>query len=163
MLYNSTMKNKPEHYVNNKRFSQAVNDYAEAVQLAEKKKTEIPIISDYIGECFMNICYRMASKHNFRDYTYKEEMINDGLENCVKAIINYDITTQTRKGPPNAFGYFSLIVHRAFLRRIAKEKRQADIREKIKGEATLDMCADVGDNFSGDSIMESVKCSHEEW
>ena len=157
------MKKKPEHYVNNKEFSLAVDGYAESVKDAEEASQESPVISNYIGECFMNICYRMASKHNFRDYSFKEEMINDGLENCVKAITNYDITTKTRKGPPNAFGYFSLIVHRAFLRRIAKEKRQIEIREKLKKESTFDMVADSDESFSGSSIIEAVKTSHEEW
>ena len=45
----------PEHYVNNKEFSQAVVDYVNAVRAAEGKGKETPKITEYIGRCFLKI------------------------------------------------------------------------------------------------------------
>jgi hypothetical protein len=123
------MKRKKEHYVNNKEFSQAVVDYVTAVREARDAHESEPIIPNYIGECFLKICEGLSHKPNFISYTYREEMVMDAVENCVKAIMNYDINKATRTGLPNAFSYFTQISYYAFLRRIAKEKKQQDIKE----------------------------------
>jgi hypothetical protein len=124
-------KQKPEHYVNNKEFSEAVENYV-------RNKDKLPI-SNYIGDCFLRIAYKLASKANFSGYTYKEEMIMDAVENCVKAINNYDINKVTRTGKPNAFAYFTQITWYAFLRRMEKEKKHQNIREKIIKEFDNEM------------------------
>ena len=123
-------KIKPQekpHYVNNKEFSLAVVDYCESAEKARKQKSKnIPIVPDYIAECFLKIAEGLSHKSNFIRYTYREEMVMDAVENCLKAIKNYDIKTATRTGTPNAFAYFTQISWYAFLRRIEKEKRQQD-------------------------------------
>ena len=116
------------HYVNNADFSQAVVDYVTVVDEAKKNKTEIPKVPDYIAQCFLRIAEGLSHKANFIRYTYREEMVMDAVENCLKAINNYDISAATRTGKPNAFAYFTQITWYAFLRRIAKEKKQQDIK-----------------------------------
>ena len=119
-----------EHYVNNKEFSQAVVDYVNSVNEARSKGKDEPVITEYIGKCFLKISDGLSHKPNFVGYTYREEMVMDAVENCIKAIMNYDIKKATRTGLPNAFAYFTQITYYAFLRRIAKEKKQQDIKEK---------------------------------
>ena len=142
-----TKKVKPQdkpHYVNNKEFSLAVVDYCNRLQKAQKQKSKkIPVIDNYIAECFLKIAEGLSHKSNFIRYTYREEMVMDAVENCLKAIKNYDIETATRTGTPNAFAYFTQIAWYAFLRRIDKEKKQQDI--KLKYMANIDY-EDLVDN-----------------
>jgi len=118
------------HYVNNKDFSQAVVDYVRAVNEAKAKETELPIVPNYIASCFLKIAEGLSHKSNFIRYTYREEMVMDAVENCLKAIENYNVEAATRTGNPNAFAYFTQISWYAFLRRIAKEKKQQEIKVK---------------------------------
>jgi len=145
-----TNKVKPQdkpHYVNNKEFSLAVVDYCNRLQKAQKQKSKkIPVIDNYIAECFLKIAEGLSHKSNFIRYTYREEMVMDAVENCLKAIKNYDIETATRTGTPNAFAYFTQIAWYAFLRRIDKEKKQQDI--KLKYMANIEY-EDLVDNESG--------------
>ena len=125
------MKKRSIHYVNNADFSQAVVDYVRLVNEAKKsRKNNIPKVPDYVAQCFLRIAEGLSHKSNFIRYTYREEMVMDGVENCLKAISNYNIEAATRTGKPNAFAYFTQIIWFAFLRRIAKEKKQQDIKIK---------------------------------
>tara|TARA_R110000796_G_scaffold59802_3_gene138032 strand:- start:222 stop:830 length:609 start_codon:yes stop_codon:yes gene_type:complete len=118
------------HYVNNKEFSQAVVDYVNIVNEAKEKEITLPIVPNYIASCFLKIAEGLSHKSNFIRYTYREEMVMDAVENCLKAIYNYNVEAATRTGNPNAFAYFTQISWYAFLRRIAKEKKQQDIKIK---------------------------------
>lgn len=118
------------HYVNNKQFSQAVVDYCTTANESKKNEDIVPIVPDYIAQCFLKIAEGLSHKSNFIRYTYREEMVMDAVENCLKAIKNYNVETATRTGLPNAFAYFTQISWYAFLRRIAKEKKQFEIKQK---------------------------------
>jgi len=122
-------KDKP-HYVNNREFSYAVVDYVKSVQLAEGEGQTPPKVTNYIASCFLKIAEGLSHKSNFIRYTYREEMVMDAVENCLKAIHNYNIEAATRTGLPNAFAYFTQICYYAFLRRIAKEKKQQEVKFK---------------------------------
>lgn len=134
-------KDKP-HYVNNKEFSQAVVDYCERVAWCKKKGDKVPIVPNYIAECFLKIAEGLSHKSNFVRYTYREEMVMDAVENCLKAIENYNVETATRTGNPNAFAYFTQISWYAFLRRIQREKKQQDIKLKYISEAGVEAFLD---------------------
>tara|TARA_B100001063_G_scaffold207269_1_gene203070 strand:+ start:5905 stop:6483 length:579 start_codon:yes stop_codon:yes gene_type:complete len=123
-------KEKP-HYVNNKDFSQAVMDYAVECRDCKEKEIQVPKVTDYIARCFIKIAEGLSHRPNFVRYTYREEMVMDAVENCLRAIGNYNIETATRTGKPNAFSYFTQICYFAFIRRITKEKRQQDIKFKF--------------------------------
>lgn len=123
-------KKQSIHYVNNKEFSQAVVDYCTSVDTAKAAGDPIPIVPDYIASCFLKIAEGLSHKTNFSRYTYREEMVMDAVENCLKAIKNYNVEAATRSGNPNAFAYFTQISWYAFLRRIQKEKKQQDIKVK---------------------------------
>ena len=123
-------KRQSIHYVNNAEFSQSVVDYVTTVNEAKESKIEIPKVPDYVAQCFLRIAEGLSHKSNFIRYTYREEMVMDAVENCLKAINNYDIAAATRTGKPNAFAYFTQITWYAFLRRIAKEKKQQEIKMK---------------------------------
>jgi hypothetical protein len=131
-------KEKP-HYVNNREFSLAVVEYCKDVKKQLELGNPRPIVTDYIASCFLKISEGLSHKANFVRYTYREEMVMDAVENCLKAIENYDIEAATRSGKPNAFAYFTQISWFAFLRRIAKEKKQQDIKLKYISEADLSM------------------------
>jgi len=129
-------KEKP-HYVNNREFSESVVAYCTRVRKAKEEDTPVPIVPDYIAQCFLRIAEGLSHKANFVRYTYREEMVMDAVENCLKAIENYDIEAATRSGKPNAFAYFTQISWYAFLRRIQKEKKQQDIKLKFISEADV--------------------------
>ena len=141
-------------YVNNKEFSLAVVDYCNRLQKAQKQKSKkIPIVDNYIAECFLKIAEGLSHKSNFIRYTYREEMVMDAVENCLKAIKNYDIDTATRTGTPNAFAYFTQISWYAFLRRIDKEKKQQDIKLKYMANIDYD---EVVDNANGNQHSDEA-------
>lgn len=131
-------KKESVHYVKNADFSTAVVEYVTKVNEAKEKGKPIPVVPRYIAECFLRISEGLSHKSNFIRYTYREEMVMDGVENCLKAIMNYDLNTATRTGKPNAFAYFTQIVWYAFLRRIAKEKKQQDIKLSYLTKAGID-------------------------
>ena len=134
-------KEKP-HYVNNRQFSEAVMDYCTRVQWCQQKGDPKPVVPDYIAECFLKIAEGLSHKGNFVRYTYREEMVMDAVENCLKAIENYNIESATRSGNPNAFAYFTQISWYAFLRRIQKEKKQQDIKLKYISDAGIEAFLD---------------------
>lgn len=154
------MKRKKEHYVNNKQFSQAVVDYVNEVNKAREEDKDEPKITNYIGSCFLKIAEGLSHKPNFYSYTYREEMVMDAVENSIKAIMNYNIEKATRTGLPNAFAYFTQISYYAFLRRIAKEKKQQDIKERYIDFAGASAFADFDENdtnSSSDYIVDQVR------
>jgi hypothetical protein len=141
------------HYVNNAEFSQAVVDYVTTVREAKKKEVELPIVPDYIASCFLRIAEGLSHKSNFIRYTYREEMVMDAVENCLKAIENYNLEAATRTGKPNAFAYFTQITWYAFLRRIAKEKKQQEIKFKYLTKSGIE---NFVDNDLGDGMSQQV-------
>jgi hypothetical protein len=119
------MATRQKHYINNADFLQALVDYQAGVKKAKKNKTEPPPIPNYIGECFMKIAEGLSHKPNFINYTYRDEMISDGIENCLMYFSNFDPTKSK-----NPFAYFTQIIYFAFLRRISKEKKQTYVKYK---------------------------------
>ncbi len=146
-------KKQSIHYVNNAEFSQAVVDYVTVVNECQKNNTEIPKVPDYIAQCFLRISEGLSHKSNFIRYTYREEMVMDAVENCLKAILNYNLEAATRTGKPNAFAYFTQITWYAFLRRIAKEKKQQDIKMKYLTKSGIE---NFVDNEHGDDMTNQV-------
>ena len=117
---------KSQHYVDNKKFLEALINHKERVKRAASQDKPKPRIPEYVGDCFLKIATHLSYRPNFINYMYKEDMVSDGIENCVQYIDNFDPNKSK-----NPFAYFTQIVYFAFLRRIAKEKRQQSIREKI--------------------------------
>jgi len=119
-------RKRSEHYVNNKEFLAALIKYQEDIEIARLQDKTKPVIPRYIGECFLKIANHLSFKPNFVNYMFKEDMISDGIENCVQYIHNFN-PEKSR----NPFAYFTQIIHYAFLRRIQREKRQLEIKNKI--------------------------------
>ena len=119
-------RKRSEHYVNNKEFLAALIKYREDKEIAEMKGLPKPPIPRYTGECFLKIANHLSFKPNFVNYMFKEDMISDGIENCVQYIHNFN-----PEKSQNPFAYFTQIIHYAFLRRIQREKRQLEIKNKI--------------------------------
>jgi len=154
-------KAEREHYVNNREFSQAVVDYVTGVKKSLAEGKDPDRIPEYIGRCFLRIAEGLSHKPNFVRYTYREEMVMDAVENCIKAIMNYNIEAATRTGSPNAFAYFTQICYYAFLRRIMKEKKQQDIKfryiEHAGIENFLTSPDDVSAVFQDTGFIETIK------
>ena len=147
-------KKKNIHYVNNAEFSQAVVDYVKIVENAKSKNKEIPKVPNYVAQCFLRIAEGLSHKANFIRYTYREEMVMDAVENCLKAIGNYNLEAATRTGNPNAFAYFTQITWYAFLRRIAKEKKQQDIKMKYLSSSGIEEFI-VSDESNSNSVVSA--------
>ena len=126
-------KKKPEHYVDNKKFLQAMILYRKSVNKAKRNKLEKPPVTDYIGECFLKIANHLSYRPNFINYTFRDDMISDGIENCLQYLDNFNPTKSN-----NPFAYFTQIIYFAFIRRIQKEKKQVTIKQKLITEANYD-------------------------
>lgn len=113
------------NYVNNKDLLDSLIEYQKKCKEAEDSGDEPPRVPNYVGECIYQIATRLATKPNFSGYSYKEDMISDGIENCLQYIHNFDPDKSS-----NPFAYFTQIIWYAFLRRIQKEKKQMYIRFK---------------------------------
>lgn len=154
-------KAKP-HYVNNKEFSLAVVEHVKSVNDALEKGKEPPKVTNYIADCFVKIAEGLSHRPNFIRYTYREEMVMDAVENCLKAITNYNIEAATRTGTPNAFSYFTQICFYAFIRRIQKEKKQFDVKMKFIEQSGFDdfmthMEGDDGYHTSEQMYVDQLK------
>ena len=138
-------RKKTEYYVNNKEFLAAITDYREKVFAAKEADKPRPRVTNYLGSCFLKIATHLSYKPNFVNYMFREDMICDGIENCVQYIKNFDPAKSS-----NPFAYFTQIIHYAFLRRIQKEKRQMDIKDKILEKSGYDHVFSVDGDASAD-------------
>ena len=127
------IKKKPEHYVNNKEFFAAMVDYKKSVNKAKREKQNKPPVPDYVGECFLKIANHLSFRPNFINYTYRDDMISDGIENCLQYLDNFN-----PKKTNNPFAYFTQIIYYAFVRRIQKEKKQTTIKHRMIQNANYD-------------------------
>ena len=147
-------KKRNIHYVNNADFSYAVVEYVKTAESAKKGNKEVPKVTDYIATCFLKIAEGLSHKANFIRYTYREEIVMDAVENCLKAINNYNLEAATRTGKPNAFAYFTQITWFAFLRRIAKEKKQQEIKLKYLTQSGIENF--ISENENADEASTQV-------
>ncbi|WLW37222.1 RNA polymerase sigma factor for late transcription [Synechococcus phage S-RS29] len=161
-----TVKKQKQHYVDNQEFLAAIIKYKQRVRaVAEKevpglldmteeeqfnflknwKSPNKPRVGNYIGGCFLKIATHLSYRPNFINYMYKDDMVCDGIENCIQYIDNFNPDKSK-----NPFAYFTQIVYYAFLRRIAKEKRQMDIKDKILEKSGYDHVFSVDGDASTD-------------
>ena len=149
------MARKKQHYVDNEKFLVVMTNYREEHLQAKDNDTEIPVIPDYAGECFLKIAERLSHRPNFINYAFREEMVSDGIENCVMYASNFNPEKST-----NPFAYFTQIIYYAFLRRIEKEKKQLYIKYKTMEEhSSLEDHVDMGEMSSEDSRAVSAGAS----
>ena len=140
-MQRTPVKRKKEHYVDNKQFLQALVKYRDEVEIAKIQGNPKPRVGNYIGDCFLKIATHLSYRPNFINYMYKDDMICDGVENCIQYIDNFDPAKSK-----NPFAYFTQIIYYAFLRRIQKEKRQLDIKDKIIEKSGFDDIATVDES-----------------
>ena len=135
-------KQKP-HYVDNKKFLVAMTEWRLKYDKAEKAKRKQPVVTNYIGECFLKIANHLSYRPNFINYTYRDDMISDGIENCLQYMSNFNPEKSN-----NPFAYFTQIIYYAFIRRIQKEKKQQDVKAKLIANSGTEMMMDslVGDD-----------------
>ena len=144
-----TKRKRSEHYVNNKEFLAALIKYREDKEIAEIQGKPKPPIPRYIGECFLKIANHLSFKPNFVNYMFKEDMISDGIENCVQYIHNFN-----PEKSQNPFAYFTQIIHYAFLRRIQREKRQLEIKNKIIERSGYSEVFDDNNSIDGSNYSD---------
>ena len=144
-----TKRKRSEHYVNNKEFFAALIAYREEREIAEAKGLPRPIIPRYIGECFLKIATHLSFKPNFVNYMFKDDMVSDGIENCVQYIHNFN-----PEKSQNPFAYFTQIIHYAFLRRIQREKRQLEIKNKILEKSGYSEVFDDNNTLDGSNYSD---------
>ena len=136
---------KKPHYVDNKQLYAVMIEYKKAVDLAEDQGDTKPQIPDYVGRCLLQIANRLATKPNFANYTFKADMISDGIENCLQYMNNFN--PEKSKNP---FAYFTQIIYYAFIRRIQKEKKQIQIKSKLIANAGVE---NMMDQLEGDDAQ----------
>ena len=150
------MRRAKEHYVNNKDFLHAIIQYKDKVAAAKEKGEKKPPVGEYIGGCFLKIAQHLSYKPNFVNYMFKYDMIGDGIENCITYIDNFN-----PEKSQNPFAYFTQIIYYAFLRRIQKEKKQVDIKNKIIEKSGYSEVF-TADEHGCDSSYEQIKNSLEQ-
>ena len=147
----TTKRQQKQHYVDNQEFLGEIIKYKEKVRIAAEKGDPKPRVNNYIGGCFLKIATHLSYRPNFINYMYKDDMVCDGIENCIQYIDNFDPAKSK-----NPFAYFTQIVYYAFLRRIQKEKRQMDIKDKIIEKSGYDHVFTVdGDTDTGYNQIKS--------
>ena len=134
-------KEKP-HYVDNKKFLEAMIEHRDKCEKAEKRGRTKPVVTNYIGECFLKIANHLSYRPNFINYTFRDDMISDGIENCLQYMNNFN--PEKSKNP---FAYFTQIIYYAFIRRIQKEKKQIQIKSKLIANAGVE---NMMDQLQGD-------------
>ncbi len=137
-------RKRSDHYVNNKELLEAMVVYRNKCAIAKEKGIDPPLISNYLGDCFLKIATHLSYKPNFVNYMFREDMIGDGIENCVQYIHNFNPEKST-----NPFAYFTQIIYYAFLRRIQKEKKQLEIKTKIIEKTGYDQVMVVEEGAGG--------------
>jgi DNA-directed RNA polymerase specialized sigma24 family protein len=146
------------HYVDNKKFLEALTEYRQSVIEAEESGGKRPVIPEYVGECFLLIAQRLTYRPNFINYTYKDDMISDGIENCLTYIDNFN-----PEKSDNPFAYFTQIIYWAFVRRIQKEKRQMYIKYKATEKANIfGELAEMGSDSEAYEEIQYVSNGHME-
>jgi DNA-directed RNA polymerase specialized sigma subunit len=147
------------HYVNNEQFLQEMIAYKNSVKTAIKDSAERPRVPDYIGSCLFKIATHLARKPNFANYTFKEDMISDGVENCLLYIDNFD--PEKSKNP---FAYFTQIIYYAFLRRIQKEKKHMYIKYKsMENEIVNALIENNGEDLVASHMQGMMHESYSEY
>lgn len=141
---------EPAHYVDNKKFLQALIDYRKLIDAANAAGEEIPRVPDYIGECFVKIATHLSYKSNFINYTFRDDMISDGIENCLTAAAKFDPSKSS-----NPFAYYTQIIYFAFIRRIQKEKKHQATKYKII--ENLDLDSIIQQNDDSDSARQLIE------
>jgi hypothetical protein len=145
------------HYVNNAEFLEALKEYKIKLNDAKQNGTPEPRIPNYVGECLIKIATHLSYKANFINYSYKDEMISDGIENCIQYLHNFDPNKSS-----NPFAYFTQIIYYAFLRRIAKEKKQSYVKQKLIHDMPLesfDIQSHDGDNDYHNAFLEYIQAN----
>ena len=133
---------KAVHYVDNEKFLQALVEYREQILHAQKHGLTKPMVSNYLGECFIKIATHLSYKANFINYTFKDDMISDGIENCLTAVEKFDPSKSA-----NPFAYYTQIIYFAFVRRIQKEKKQQATKYKLLEHIDIDqIVSQIEDN-----------------
>ena len=138
-------RKKSEHYVNNKELLEALIVYREKVAIAKEKDLPKPRITNYLGSCFLKIATHLSYKPNFVNYMFRDDMISDGIENCLQYMSNFDPDKSD-----NPFAYFTQIIYYAFIRRIQKEKKQMQVKAKIIANAGVE---NMMDQLEGDDAQ----------
>ena len=119
-------KKVTQHYVDNKKFLEEMTKFRNRVLKAQDSGRKRPMVTNYIGECFLKIANHLAYRPNFINYTFRDDMISDGIENCLQYMDNFN-----PEKSDNPFAYFTQIIYYAFIRRIQKEKKQVLVKQKI--------------------------------
>ena len=142
-------REKP-HYVNNAQFLEAMIEYRDNCEKAKEQGKEKPPVTNYIGECFLKIANHLSYRPNFINYTYRDDMISDGIENCLQYMYNFNPDKSK-----NPFAYFTQIIYYAFIRRIQKEKKQSLIKNKLISNVGVEQMMDqmIGDEAQYQSQM----------
>ena len=141
-------KSKSVHYVDNKKFLSAMIEFKEKCKVAEDDGDDRPPVSNYIGECFLKIATHLSFRPNFINYTYRDDMISDGIENCLQYVSNFNPEKSN-----NPFAYFTQIIYYAFLRRIAKEKKQTHVRNKMIENSQYESWTTIDGDTSSYSVI----------
>jgi len=136
-------KKATAHYIDNKKFFQAMKDWKDEINAAEEAGNPKPQCTNYLGECFVKISNHLAYKSNFVNYTFRDEMILDGIENCLRYADRFNPEKSN-----NPFAYFTQITYYSFVRRIKKEAKQSET--KLRYLQSIDL-QQLLDEIEGDS------------
>ena len=149
----SSTKAVPSHYVDNKKFLAALIDYKKSIDVAKVEGMGTPQVPKYIGECFIKIATHLSYKSNFINYTFKDDMISDGIENCLTAATKFDPEKSS-----NPFAYYTQIIYFAFIRRIQKEKKHQATKYKIIENLDMDAIMQGSDDTeAGRQLIDYLK------
>jgi len=146
-------KKKKTHYVDNEKFLAEIIEYKTKVVHSKENGLEKPRVSEYIGKCIYLIAENLSHKPRFMNYSFRDELVSDAIENCFLYFDNFNPDISK-----NPFAYFTQIIYYAFHRRISKEEKNRYIMYKKFQESVLDtsdasLMVDHDDNHLISSTM----------
>jgi hypothetical protein len=138
---------KLKHYVDTNRLEFLINEYYQN-----------DIIVDELALALYNIAHRVAYMPNFLNYSWREEMIGDGLIKVFTALQNKKYNPKYGR----AFAYFTQIVFHSFCNRIKKEKKAHEVLNDYQQEEYTKLMFEFGVNKGGRVTTESDSNANED-
>jgi hypothetical protein len=134
------------HYIDNTQFYEALVEYR---KLCDANPDETPQVPEYIGYCIIKIAEGLAKRPNFSGYSWRDEMIGDAIETCLKYVKSFD--PERSKSP---FGYFTTTCWYSFIGRITAEKKQGKIKRALVSSAGFDTFSLQGQDEDGEFTVQ---------
>lgn len=144
---------KKANYIDNQLFTASIKEFLNKKRECEVNSKLAPRMPDSIGLGIMKIAEKLGTRGNFSNYTWKDEMISDGIVAMINAVPKFNPDKYD-----NALAYLTSVCWRAFIIRIQAEKGENSGKDELVQRATTENIASVNDF---DDVFSFKSLEHE--